>query len=59
MIFNTASIKESVLCQGHGGAEKLLGNGDCLVKLPDRVNEIRVQTPFASDEEFKNAVGGN
>ena len=59
MIFKTASIKESVLCLGHGGAEKLLGNGDCLIKLPDRVNEIRVQTPFASDEEFKNAVGGN
>lgn len=59
IIFKTASIKESVLCLGHKGAEELLGNGDCLIKLPDRVNEIRVQTPFASDEEFKNAVGGN
>ena len=58
IIFKTASIKESVLCLGHKGAEELLGNGDCLVKLPDRVNEIRVQTPFASDEEFKQAVGG-
>ena len=59
MIFKTASIKESVLCLGHKGAEELLGNGDCLIKLPDRVNEIRVQTPFASDEEFKNAVGSD
>ena len=59
MIFKTASIKESVLCLGHKGAEELLGNGDCLIKLPDRVNEIRVQTPFASDEEFKKAVGGS
>lgn len=59
IIFKTASIKESVLCLGHKGAEELLGNGDCLVKLPDRVNEIRVQTPFASDEEFKKAVGGS
>jgi S-DNA-T family DNA segregation ATPase FtsK/SpoIIIE len=55
IIFKTASIRESVLCLGHAGAEKLLGNGDCLVKLPDRVNEIRIQTPFASDEQFKNA----
>ena len=59
MIFKTASIKESVLCLGHKGAEELLGNGDCLIKLPDQVNEIRVQTPFASDEEFKNAVGSD
>ena len=59
IIFKTASLKESVLCLGHKGAEELLGNGDCLIKLPDRVNEIRVQTPFASDEEFKNAVGGS
>ena len=58
IIFKTASLKESVLCLGHKGAEELLGNGDCLIKLPDRVNEIRVQTPFASDEEFKRAVGG-
>lgn len=59
MIFKTASIKESVLCLGHKGAEELLGNGDCLIKLPDQVNEIRVQTPFASDEEFKSVVGGS
>jgi S-DNA-T family DNA segregation ATPase FtsK/SpoIIIE len=59
IIFKTASIRESVLCLGHAGAEKLLGNGDCLVKLPDRVNEIRIQTPFASDEQFKNAFAPN
>lgn len=59
MIFKTASIKESVLCLGHKGAEELLGNGDYLIKLPDQVNEIRVQAPFASDEEFKNAVGSD
>lgn len=53
IIFKTANTNESVLCLGHMGAENLLGNGDCLVKLPDRINEIRVQAPFATDEELK------
>lgn len=56
IIFKTANTRESVLCLGHSGAEKLLGNGDCLVKLPDRVNEMRVQAPFASESEFRSCV---
>ena len=56
IIFKTANTRESVLCLGHAGAEALLGNGDCLIKLPDRVKEIRVQTPFASDKEFRKCI---
>lgn len=56
IIFKTANTRESVLCLGHSGAEKLLGNGDCLIKLPDKVKDIRVQTPFASDEDFRNCI---
>jgi DNA segregation ATPase FtsK/SpoIIIE-like protein len=56
-IFKTASVRESVVCLDHKGAEQLLGYGDCLVKFPDSIKEYRVQTPFASDEELKNAIG--
>lgn len=56
-IFKTASVRESVVCLDHKGAEQLLGYGDCLVKLPDSIKEHRVQTPFASDEELKKAIG--
>jgi S-DNA-T family DNA segregation ATPase FtsK/SpoIIIE len=55
IIFKTASAKESVLCLGHKGAENLLGSGDCLVKLPDSIDEMRIQAPFASDEQFRKS----
>ena len=58
IIFKTASAKESVLCLGHKGAEELLGNGDCIIKLPDSIKEYRVQAPYASDDNFKGAVQG-
>lgn len=59
IIFKTASAKESVLCLGHKGAEDLLGNGDCIIKLPDSIKEYRVQTPYASNDSFKQALGLN
>lgn len=59
IIFKTASAKESVLCLGHKGAEELLGNGDCIIKLPDSIKEYRVQTPYASNDSFKQALGLN
>lgn len=51
--FKTASTRESVLCLGHSGAEKLRGNGDCLIKLPHIANELHLQAPFQSDLIFK------
>lgn len=56
IIFKTASIRESVLCLGRGGAEKLLGNGDCLLKLPHLSEPLHIQAPYASEEEFKNCI---
>lgn len=53
IIFKTASTRESVLCLGHSGAEKLRGNGDCLIKLPHITNELHLQAPFQSDNIIK------
>lgn len=54
VIFKTANIRESVLCLGHSGAEKLLGNGDCLLKLPKKTEDIRIQAPYISNYELNN-----
>lgn len=53
IIFKTASTRESVLCLGHSGAEKLRGNGDCLIKLPHLANEMHLKAPFQSDNIIK------
>lgn len=42
-ILKVASIREAVLCLDHKGAEILKGNGDCLVKFPYKVDEVRFQ----------------
>lgn len=47
-----ASYRESMLILNHGGGEKLTGNGDCIVKLPNSVNEIRLQVPYISSEDI-------
>lgn len=49
----TASIRDSVNILDHKGAESLLGFGDALLKLPDRVNEIRFQTAYTSGAEIQ------
>lgn len=56
IIFKTASTRESVLCLGHSGAEKLRGNGDCLIKLPHIANELHLQAPFVTIENLKSKI---
>lgn len=51
--FATASNRDSMTMIDKGGAEKLLGKGDCLVKLPDRVDLIRIQAPFVTAEDIE------
>lgn len=41
---------------GHNGAEKLRGSGDCLLKLPDKAEEIHIQCPFVNDNDILNIV---
>lgn len=50
----TASIRDSINILDHKGAETLLGSGDALLKLPDRVDEIRFQCALTSSKAWEN-----
>lgn len=41
---------------GHNGAEKLKGNGDCLLKLPTLSDEIHLQCPYISDADIEKTI---
>lgn len=56
LALQTASVHDSVRILGHKGAEQLLGRGDALLKLPDRVNEIRIQCAYTSDRDVEAVV---
>lgn len=57
--FSTTSVRDSVVVLDRGGAEKLLGKGDCLVQLPDRCDLIRVQAPYISEKDIYEALKYN
>lgn len=52
--FSMSSMRDSMVMLDYKGANELLGKGDCLVKLADRLDTIRVQAPFVSDELVHN-----
>jgi hypothetical protein len=52
LALQTASTSDSVRILGHKGAETLLGRGDALLKLPDRVQELRVQCAYTSPARY-------
>lgn len=54
--FQTSSIRDSIVLLDQKGAENLKGLGDGLVKLPDRVEPIRVQAPFISRQDILQIV---
>ena len=56
LALQTASTGDSVRILGHKGAETLLGRGDALLKLPDRVQEIRLQCAYTSDQDIAAIV---
>lgn len=56
LALQTASTSDSVRILGHKGAEQLLGRGDALLKLPDRVQEIRLQCAYTSDNDIAAIV---
>ena len=47
-----ASVRDSIVMLDKGGANELLGKGDCLVKLADRFELIRVQAPYISGKDI-------
>ena len=56
LALQTASTGDSVRILGHKGAESLLGRGDALLKLPDRVQELRLQCAYTSDQDISAIV---
>jgi S-DNA-T family DNA segregation ATPase FtsK/SpoIIIE len=56
LALQTASTSDSVRILGHKGAEQLTGKGDALLKLPDRVEEIRLQCAYTSPQDISAIV---
>ena len=56
LALQTASTSDSVRILDHKGAESLLGRGDALLKLPDRVQEIRLQCAYTSSQDVDAVV---
>lgn len=52
----TTSAIDSRNILGHNGAEKLKGNGDCLLKLPTLTEEIHLQCPFVGDDDIQKTI---
>lgn len=52
----TASMRDSMNILDHKGAEMLTGKGDALLKLPDRVEEIRFQSAYIDTDDIERIV---
>lgn len=51
-----ASATDSITVLGHGGAEKLTGRGDAIIKTPDSVIERRFQAAFTPDADIEAVI---
>lgn len=51
-----ATKMSSVVMLDHIGAEKLLGKGDALLKLPSKTTEVRLQGCYCSPERVKELI---
>lgn len=51
-----ASYRDSIILLDHKGCESLLGFGDCLIKLPYQVEEVRTQVAYIDNEDIKQVV---
>lgn len=54
--FACTSMRDSMVMLDYGGAEKLLGKGDCLVKFSDRIDTIRCQAPFVTEKDIQEVA---
>ena len=52
----TTSSVDSRNILGKSGAELLKGKGDCLLKLPNKADEIHLQCPYVSDEDIMKCI---
>ena len=52
----TTSAIDSRNILGKNGAELLKGKGDCLLKLPNKSDEIHLQCPYITDEDIVKCI---
>lgn len=53
---HTANAHDSMTILGHGGAEKLTGKGDAIIKTADSVIERRFQTAYTPDADIEYII---
>ena len=51
-----SNISDSITILNHGGAEKLTGRGDAIIKTPDKVTETRFQSAYTPTEDIQRVV---
>jgi S-DNA-T family DNA segregation ATPase FtsK/SpoIIIE len=51
-----SNVSDSVTILNHGGAEKLTGRGDAIIKTPDSITEKRFQALFTPDTDIQAIV---
>lgn len=52
----TTSKIDSRVILDKNGCELLNGKGDCLLKLPDKADEIRIKCPYLDDADIKKCI---
>ena len=52
----TSNISDSMTILNHGGAERLTGRGDAIIKKPDSINETRFQSFYTPDNDINKIV---
>ena len=51
-----SNTSDSMTILNHGGAEKLTGRGDAIIKKPDSITETRFQAFYTPDKDIINIV---
>lgn len=54
--FSMSSIRDSMVLLDYKGANELRGKGDALVKLPDKLETVRIQAPYISTDEILKII---
>ena len=53
---SVSNISDSLTILNHGGAEKLTGRGDAIIKTPDTITETRLQAAFTPEIDINRVI---
>lgn len=51
-----SNVSDSITILNHGGAEKLTGRGDAIIKRPDSIHETRFQAALTPEEDIRKVI---